>query len=353
MAFNAYDLGTRTGTVADGSVVEGGTGSPNEASGVNSHAEGLTTVASGDSAHAEGQETIASAPVSHAEGLHTLASGNAAHAEGNGGITSSIIASGSGSHAEGKTIGSGTITASNDGSHAEGFAANGYAILSSNDGSHAEGAANGGNITASGVGSHAEGINTTASNIASHAEGSATTASGLSAHSEGDSTIASAPQSHAGGSKSAATHPCEWTRGSFQSGASGNFQYGIISFADVTSLAALQEIFISAGTLDRFAVAVDDSYACRMFAIGREAFSGDTGFFVQDFSVKNIAGVITVPGGPFVVAADANADPALAGAVITLSADNVNIGLKVEVTPTTATITNWQVRFDYVKTNRP
>lgn len=80
------------------------------ASGMAAHAEGSGSVASGDSSHAEGASREASGSCSHAEGGGTLASGNCAHAEGGG-----TVAGGTNSHAEGAS----TI-ASSDFQHAEG-----------------------------------------------------------------------------------------------------------------------------------------------------------------------------------------------------------------------------------------
>ena len=61
--------------------------------------------------------------------------------------------------------------------------------------SHAQGL----NTTASAANSHAEGNGTTASAADSHAEGDSTTASGFNSHAEGDTTTASGDNSHAEG----------------------------------------------------------------------------------------------------------------------------------------------------------
>ena len=159
------------------------------------HAEGINTTASGSSSHAECSNTVASGAFSHAEGDGTEADGVAAHAEG-----VETVSSGYGSHAEGKD----TIASSNN-SHAEGYCTE----AKSNEGAHAEGYGYGYDgtfhrITASGKGSHAEGISistksVTASGEGAHAEGRATTASGNATHAEGIETIASGMGSHAEG----------------------------------------------------------------------------------------------------------------------------------------------------------
>jgi hypothetical protein len=68
----------------------------NEASGLNSHAEGESTVASGRNSHAEGYQTQATQSYAHAEGQGTSAKGLASHSEG-----TDTQALSSGSHAEG------------------------------------------------------------------------------------------------------------------------------------------------------------------------------------------------------------------------------------------------------------
>lgn len=69
----------------------------NSTIGLNSHAEGNTTIASGPNSHAEGGGTTASGVNSHAEGNSTTASGKYSHAEGN-----NTTASGKDSHVQGK-----------------------------------------------------------------------------------------------------------------------------------------------------------------------------------------------------------------------------------------------------------
>lgn len=109
-----------------------------QAFGLNSHAEGCSTLAYGKNSHTEGYHTVATANESHAEGCGCEANGSFAHAEGQ-----DTKANGNGAHAEGfNTTASGTY------SHAEGFF-----------------------TTANGTYSHAEGYYTKAANYASHVSG--------------------------------------------------------------------------------------------------------------------------------------------------------------------------------------
>ena len=103
-----------------------------QAFGLNSHAEGCSTLAYGKNSHTEGYHTVAAANESHAEGCGSEASGTFAHAEGY-----ETKAKGSASHAEGYTT-----TASGSYSHAEG-----YRTTASNLASHVSGKYNAAMIT--------------------------------------------------------------------------------------------------------------------------------------------------------------------------------------------------------------
>ena len=123
-----------------------------QAFGLNSHAEGCSTLAYGKNSHTEGYHTEARANESHAEGCESIASEKFAHAEGY--FTEAI---GEGSHAEGYQT-----TANGSCSHAEGRNAKAISYHS-----HAEGY----QTTASANSSHAEGYYTKATNYASHVSG--------------------------------------------------------------------------------------------------------------------------------------------------------------------------------------
>lgn len=115
-----------------------------QATGQDSHAEGIRSEATGNFSHAEGVDCKAQERASHAEGWYTTASGDNSHAEGHG------------------------TTASGESSHAEG----------------ARG------TKASGSASHAEGSHTTAAGISSHAEGEVTVANGRDQHVQGRYNVA-------------------------------------------------------------------------------------------------------------------------------------------------------------------
>lgn len=82
----------------------------------------------------------------------------------------------------------------------------------------------GGNTTASGLYSHAEGNDTNASKEASHAEGNSTEATGLYSHAEGNSTEASGKSSHAEGTSAQASGDFSHAEG-YSTIASGNHSH--------------------------------------------------------------------------------------------------------------------------------
>jgi hypothetical protein len=94
------------------------------------------------------------------------------------------------------------ITASGRGAFAQGYviesAGTSY-ISASGDGAFAHGYAFDNTLEASGLGSHAEGVNTRAIGIASHAEGQTSVAFADYSHAEGQQTVASGSNSHTEG----------------------------------------------------------------------------------------------------------------------------------------------------------
>jgi len=152
------------------------------ASGLQAHAEGISTQASGAGSHSEGQSTTTTAAGSHAEGQLTVTSGTYSHAEGR-----SSIAKGSYSHAEG------------------------WQSVSYASYSHAEGV----NTITSGSYSHAEGDGTTTLSIGAHSEGYYTIAQGVGSHAEGDQTVAVGMYSHVAGHKTIASGSYQSVIGSY------------------------------------------------------------------------------------------------------------------------------------------
>ena len=200
---SAADISRNGDATITGSLKQGSAGLI--ATGLNAHAEGITTQAVGWYSHAEGRQTQARGSGSHAEGYVTVASGSYSHTEGVG-----ASALGYGSHAEGEST-----QAIGQYAHAEG-----NLTVAFGQGSHAEGTF----TLASGSNSHAEGFTTIASGSYAHAEGSYTLAVGQSSHTEGYYTTASATYSHAEGSETQAKGIGSHAEGRF-SIASGSYSH--------------------------------------------------------------------------------------------------------------------------------
>ena len=97
-----------------------------------------------------------------------------------------------------------TTSASGVNSHAEGLNSSAtqpqaHAEGSGTTASAANAHSEGNSSTASGIASHTEGLSTTASGAQAHAEGESTQATAINAHAEGKTTLASAAQAHAEG----------------------------------------------------------------------------------------------------------------------------------------------------------
>lgn len=306
---------------ASGGTAFSGTGYNSFIFGADSKASGTTAVAMGNGANADGD-------YSNATGNNTTASGNASNASND-----STVASGGGAHAEGNST-----TASGNSSHSEGGG-----TLAASDFCHAEGQSTSALFWAA----HAEGDSTTASAFASHAEGDSTIASGDTSHSEGTLTTALGNYSHAGGILSKTYNTGEWARSS--SGVTAYDQYGTLSYAITTNGAVLTEIFVGGGGTgsERMLIPNNSARYCRIYATAIETTSttGGTKQFLGDGLIKNITGTTSLVG--VLTMTSTYGDTALAGATMTVTADNVNDSLKIQVTGIAATTINWFVRLDY------
>lgn len=214
-------------------------GQSNNASGNASHAEGRNGMATHDSAHSEGVGCRAIKDAAHAEGKSTIAEGYRSHAEGEG-----THAKGNNQHVQGKynipnasyahIVGNGTKTVPSDAHTLDWngnacFAGNVYANGASQSsgkklateeyvasaisnipvesggvgvagtGNNSEVFNNGEPEQASGMYSHAEGMECIASGNESHAEGCYTGSIGHYSHSEGYDTNARGEASHSEG----------------------------------------------------------------------------------------------------------------------------------------------------------
>lgn len=293
------------------------------ASGNYSHTEGSNTLAAGNNSHAEGETTQSIGVSSHAEGLDTISTGDYSHAEGDG--TESI---GIGSHAEGYLSKSnGTY------SHAEGIQSN-----ASGEGSHAEG----GSFTLGLTGG-------TASGIASKASGVNTLASGILSIAEGTSSIASGDISYASGFGSVASRYGEWARSSFgpsSEPAGGEGQYGIVDYNRTTNNNTITEIFIGGTSPQRLTIQSGSSYRFKVTVLARIVSTSAVKEWEGNGLIKNVYGTTSMVGSAI---SSTFGDAGLAAATVTLSADNTNDSLKVEVTGIAATQIVWYAKVEYVQ----
>lgn len=312
-----------------------GTGNNSVVMGYNSKASGDTAVAigyevwgNGNYSNASGFQTTASGQASNSSNSQTVANGIASHAEGSN--TTSI---GTASHSEG-----GLTIASGNTSHAEGYLTTSIGVAS-----HAEG-----NLTtAIGDSSHSEGDTTTAIGVSSHAEGSLTIASGTSSHAEGSLTTAIGNYSHVSGVGTVSYNTGEWVMSSGSQTIGKKDQYGSLSFAANTTGNTITEVFVGGIASERMPVPNNSARYCRLYATAIETTSttGATKQFLGDGLIKNITGTTVMVGT--LTMASTYGDPALAAATITVTADNTNDSLKIEVTGIAATNINWFIRLDY------
>ncbi|NIA07723.1 MAG: hypothetical protein GWP14_08865 [Actinobacteria bacterium] len=190
--------------------------------------------------------------------------------------------------------------------------------------SHVEGSG----TTASGRFSHAEGYNTIASGSYSHAEGKNTTASGVSSHAEGQDSIASltGQYAHAGSKFSAA----------------GDAQYSRFLMKGSTTDNTLTEL-TSPG---RFTIDDEFSSACTVSVVARQDTGADSALFKRMVLIERTGGTVALQGAVQTIGTDIN--PGSLGGV-TLSADDTNKSLKVQVQGAAAHNIRWVVVVEAVR----
>jgi hypothetical protein len=304
------------------------------AAGESSHAEGLSSTSGGYAAHSEGRSTNASGAFSHAEGFQTLAQGNASHAEG----TDTMAIAGS-AHAEG----SGTVS-NGYYSHAEGLyttAGGGFAKAN-----HAEGVGSSATGFCSSA-NHAEGTSTYAGGSyaeATHAEGISTKAIGQATHAEGSYSYASGNSSHAGGKLSRSHLNSQWARASGgHSAQTGTAQFTLTSLFRLTTDNSITELTIggsSPGSTTRYLILDGQTLSCFINIVGRKENGGtnDHGSFLRQVLIRREGSTTALVGSVQTIGTDIN--PAGWGGV-TITADDTNESLKIEVTGAASTNIRW------------
>lgn len=206
--------------------------------------------------------------------------------------------------------------------------------------------AGGQNNTASGDFSHAEGNLTTVTGNYSHTQGGFfASASGDYAHAEGSVTSATANYSHAGGVASWAGLHAQWARASGTWGflASGKAQTTISQLMRETSDASAQELTLGGGTptsSNRFVLRDGQTLSCFINIVGRKENGGanDHASFLRQVLIRREGTTTQLVGAVQTIGADIN--PAGWGGV-TITADDTNESLKVDVTGAASTDIRW------------
>ena len=266
-------------------------------------------IASGRSAFKCGQDTTASGGGSHAEGIDTVASANSSHAEGSG-----TIASGSISHAEGvSTLASGSV------SHAEGIS-----------------------TTASDEGSHSEGEFTIASGVSAHAEGAMTAAHGFFAHAEGNSSQANTSASHAEGTQSATRLNSQHAHACGRFSSTRDCQNTRFQLRGSTTDATVTELT----TPERFAIEDEKAYAVTVTMLARQDTGANHAMYKCMVMIQRTAGTVALAGNVQTIGTDIETN---ANWNISLSADDTNKSLKVDVTGDAAQNIRWTALIEAVE----
>jgi len=276
---NAFNVGSRSNAAGTNSEV---IGISNEASGNQSLSQGAGNVVTGENSFASGSSNTVSSDNAQALGVNLIVSGNRAQALG--------------------------------------F-----------------------NNTSSGFASFVEGSGNTSSGSTSHAEGSVTQASGQGAHSEGSTTVASGDFSHAGGNNAVAYLNSQMARASSGFNTAGSAQKSDIYLIVSTTNATITEMFID-GSSVRAIIPTGKTWGLRGTVVGRQ--TGGAAGTPGDSTIETFAGVLkNVSGTVSLVAAitpsQGDTDAGLSATIVTVTADNVNKSLKVQVTGVASKTINW------------
>lgn len=198
---------------------------------------------------------------------------------------------------------------------------------------------------ASGDTSFAQGNSSVAQAPGSIAMGVNCNAYGQYSFAQGVSTITSGYSSYAGGYSSQSNNFCEWSRSSVSTG-----QFGIVSYAIQTTNATITEMFLDGSTAsERFKIQSGEMYGVKIMLVGKKTSTGDSVYLTGEGLIKNVGGTVSLVGTfPMTII---NNDAALSTVSSTVTADNTNKSLKVEVTGVAATTIEWFAKAEYVSLN--
>lgn len=211
----------------------------------------------------------------------------------------------------------------------------------------------GSSAIASGNSSIALGIGATANTVSSISIGNTATATGNSTIAIGGGSTGSGTRSIAvGGSATAIADRSTAIGFNTVTSNQGEFahapaelvagQCGIISFSGTTTNTTTTELLLGSGV--RFNIAAGESFVCDMQVLAQSA-AIDVAMFTGKGVIKNVAGTTSLVG-TFIMTQDA-ADVSMATTAVTVTANDTNDTLKVEVNGIAATTIRWiaSVRF--------
>lgn len=135
----------------------------------------------------------------------------------------------------------------------------------------------------------------------------------------------------------------EFARGSNPLGIKA--QSGTVHFTKKTTTATITEVFLD-GSSSRFIINKNTAYQVKLFAIAVDEGTGDSKEWEGKGLIKNRSDVTSLVGS--FTMTSTNGDGSLSATSITVTADDTNDALKVQVTGILATIA-WNIRAEYVR----
>lgn len=135
----------------------------------------------------------------------------------------------------------------------------------------------------------------------------------------------------------------EFARGSNPLGIKA--QSGTVHFTKKTTTATITEVFLD-GSASRFIINKNTAYQVKLFAVAVDEGTGDSKEWEGKGLIKNKSDVTSLVGS--FTMTSTNGDGSLSATSITVTADDTNDALKVQVTGILATIA-WNIRAEYVR----
>lgn len=200
----------------------------------------------------------------------------------------------------------------------------------------------------SGFAATALGAGNTATGTTSYVEGSVNISSGQSSHAEGSSSTASGDFSHSGGNNAVAYLNSQMARTSGGFNNPGSAQKSDIYLYVSTTNATITEMFIDGSSI-RAVIPTGKTWGLHGTIVGRQTggtsgTAGDSTIETFDGVLKNVGGTVSLVNA--ITATQGDTDAGLSTTTVTVTADNVNKSLKIQVTGTANRNINWFAHVD-------